>query len=390
MGAHLDDGRRVREIVAHTDPWRRDGDDCRRVGFFLLCQPFLEAGVVVEGTANGVAERGPTRRITVFRGDHECGDRHGADAGRAGTAHVETMHGKGSGVRRQQPGTVGGDGGDAKAPHPRLDVESELAAGSQGAQVRFDRFRRRHRSAGEDGGHAPGQVPHHSGLPVVPGGRPRGRAVGHRQRAQQLDGAPIGDAFGDPRNRARVVEVASRRDDGQQEVLEDEGAQSRRVGGCEAHPRRDHLHHLGAHDGMITIEALADVVQEGGCEQQVGPVDPARHLSRVHGCFHEVAVDGEAVQGVALGQAAHVLPLGKQPGHDADLIERFHDVDQGRAGAEEGHERVAGRVGPRLRNGRRGRQSLQCVGRDRQVVLSCRRGGAEHEEGISAGVGVGC
>ena len=61
-----------------------------------------------------------------------------------------------------------------------------------------------------------------------------------------------------------------------------------------------------------------------------------------------MAVDGERVEGVALGQAAHAAPLGEEPAEQVVPLERFDGVHHRLSGAEQAEERTTRPIGPRL------------------------------------------
>ena len=90
---------------------------------------------------------------------------------------------------------------------------------------------------------------------------------------------------------------------------------------------------IGSPDhAVVAGPALADVVQQRGDQQQVGPVDVAGQLRGGGGGLDQVPVDGEPVPGVALRQRAHPVPLGQQPGEQPLLVQLLEDGD-GRAAA---------------------------------------------------------
>ena len=98
--------------------------------------------------------------------------------------------------------------------------------------------------------------------------------------------------------------------------------------------------------------ALADVVQQGGDEQQVGPAHPRGSArTRLDGRLQHVPVDGAAVHGVALRPVPDQRPLGQQPVDQAGLVERLPHRHGGWPGAEQGR-----RTGSRARRGHGVRQ----------------------------------
>jgi hypothetical protein len=115
------------------------------------------------------------------------------------------------------------------------------------------------------------QVRDQARLPVVPRRRAGGEPVGRRQRVQQLKEGTRADRLRDVLHGHRVVQVAPRRDLGKQQVVADGGGHQLHVGLAEADPPAHVAGHHLAGDAVITRPALADVVQEGGKQQQVGP-----------------------------------------------------------------------------------------------------------------------
>ena len=111
---------------------------------------------------------------------------------------------------------------------------------------------------------------------------------------------------------------------------------------------------------MVAGVALADVVQQGAHHEQVGAVDPVDERRGVGGRLAEVPVDGEAVVGVALGQAPDVAPLGQDRLPEALLVEGLDDADRRAAG--EAAARRTGAGPPRAHGvgiGRRGREPVE-------------------------------
>ena len=60
---------------------------------------------------------------------------------------------------------------------------------------------------------------------------------------------------------------------------------------------------------VVADATLADVVQQRGEDQQVGPWCAVGQRGRLGAALEQVTVDGVAVEHVALGQAPHGLPL---------------------------------------------------------------------------------
>ncbi len=177
---------------------------------------------------------------------------------------------------------------------------------------------------------------------------------------------------------------------GQQEVVLHEAHQHLDVGRWETEPRADapdERHPLGR---VIARVPLAEVVEQRPEQQQVGTIDPAGEGGGVGGRLPEVAVDGEAVVGVALRAAAHGRPLREQPHEDPPLVERFEHVDRPVPLAEEGDELVHGTVRPALAPGvdvdARG-QTVERRAAEADLSLGGDACGAQHEHRIAGRIG---
>jgi hypothetical protein len=139
------------------------------------------------------------------------------------------------------------------------------------------------------------------------------------------------------------------------------------VVGREPHPGA----HLGDHrlagDGVVVApqadEALADVVEPGPDQEEVGPGDPADEVGGAHRGLAQVPVDREAVVGVALRAAADRRPLGQHGDEQAFLVEGLDDAHGRPTRAQQGNQALAGLVRPRVAEGRRagGGQAVQAV-----------------------------
>ena len=98
--------------------------------------------------------------------------------------------------------------------------------------------------------------------------------------------------------------------------------------------RRDGLAHLA----VVARPALADVVQQRGDQQQVGPVDVPGQLGGGGRRLDQVPVDGEPVPRVALRQRPHPVPLGHQPGEQALLVQLLQHRHGGAAAGQQPEE----------------------------------------------------
>ena len=91
---------------------------------------------------------------------------------------------------------------------------------------------------------------------------------------------------------------------------------------------------------MVTVAALADVVEQRTEQQQVRPRDPPRQRSRFDRRLDQVPVNRVAVQRIVLPAVANALPLRNQPSHQTRLIECFEDHQCRAASTEKCDERV--------------------------------------------------
>ena len=117
-----------------------------------------------------------------------------------------------------------------------------------------------------------------------------------------------------------------------------EAAQAIGVSGGEPHPQGDRPDEPHAALGVIAGVALADVVEEGGDDQQVGAIHLSEQTARLDRGLDEVPVHGVAVEGVALRAALHRSPLGDQHRPDAGVVQLLEHGDEPLAGAQEGEE----------------------------------------------------
>ena len=149
-------------------------------------------------------------------------------------------------------------------------------------------------------------------------------------------------------------------------------------------------HHLDADRGVVARESLADVVQEGPDQQEVGPIDGVGETGRQCGGLQQMTVDGVGVVGVALGLVPDRGPFGNQADEQSVLVQRLDLVDGGPAEAEqvdEGGERL---LGPRIpRRGHAVGQAMErCLG-DGPVRPGGGRRQAQGERGVVGDRGQG-
>ncbi len=93
------------------------------------------------------------------------------------------------------------------------------------------------------------------------------------------------------------------------------------VGRRETHARGDAVDDLHADGRVVAGKALADVVQEGADEEQVGPLHRVGQLGGQRGGFEQVPVHREGVVGVALRLVPDGGPLGNETNEQAVLVE---------------------------------------------------------------------
>src|SRR5690606_6619469 len=109
----------------------------------------------------------------------------------------------------------------------------------------------------------------------------------------------------------RVVQVTPGRGLGKQQVVADHGGQHVHVLRGQPDAGADVADHHLAGRGVVAGPALADVVQQGGDQEEVGTGDLTGVAGGVGGRLDQVAVDGETVDGVALRTVPHALPVRK-------------------------------------------------------------------------------
>ena len=176
---------------------------------------------------------------------------------------------------------------------------------------------------------------------------------------------------------------------GQQQVQLNEPDQNDALVGREPHAF-GHFgadHHAGF--GVVAGEALAQVVEEGADEQQVGPVDSVDEAGGVGASLEQVAVHGEAVVRVALGLVAYGRPLRQVALEEPATVEGLDGGDGRTPGGEHPHQDGPQRVGPGHIRGRGlAGQQVERVPGDGQVVLGRHRGQPEGEGGVPGRIGV--
>ena len=244
-------------------------------------------------------------------------------------------------------------------------------------------------AAAEDVGDPTHQVAHEVGLPLAPRRRAGGEAVGFGEAGQEPEREQVADGFGDALDGGRVVEVATRGDVGQEQVVAHHGLEHRDVLGREPHPRADRVEQVDADVGVVAGVALADVVEERAEHQQIRAVGAGDQRGRVRRRLHQVPVDREAVVGVPLRLAPDRLPLGEDVHPEAQLVERLDHGDGAVAREQEVDEGGTDLRRPGVRQvPGSGRQALERRPVDAGVAGRGGGGGSEHQARVDGGVGV--
>ena len=243
----------------------------------LVAFPFLEQpgqrDPAVEGGAQVGAHPVPVGQVVERRRHLESQQRHPRAGVRQG--------------RRRPHGHAGqrqhaGDDGEQPRPVRRRDRSAPPSARSssgrscrEGRSLGASAQRRR-----VSGGGRPSRVAatrldqpvDQARLPGAPGRRPGGQAVGPVEHGQQFEGVRVTDRGGDRRPRwpgPRGPAGSPR------PAAAGAGARALQVATSLGRPRRGPAaDHPDADLGVVAAAALADVVEEGAEQQQVGPGDP--------------------------------------------------------------------------------------------------------------------
>ena len=222
-----------------------------------------------------------------------------------------------------RPGPVGGGDdhpgrieGDRGQPGGVYLVDQHLILGGRGAGPAGRASPASTRSARVD------QLRHQTGLPGAPGRGAGGAAVRLGQRAEQVQRHPVAGGPGHVGHRRRVVEVAPGGGVGEEEVVPHQVHQDLDVVRAESHAG-GHACGRGPCPPAVWSPGipLADVVQQGADQQEVGSLDPVGEPCRQCGGLQEVPIDGIGVVGVALGLVADGGPLGDEPHQEPVLVE---------------------------------------------------------------------
>ena len=252
------------------------------------------------------------------------------------------------------------------------------------------RFGTRQRLTGHHHPAATHQVGHERGFPIAPHTRPGGLRVRFRERVQQFEQLRIAaqrlghalDGFG-------IVEVASARRYGQQEVVAHHVGDRVDVLRRQSEPLRDRDHQVGPEHAVVYAPTLADVVQQRTKRKQVRSSNAGGQRGRVDGGFDDVPVHGPFVRDIARRQVADCVPFRQEPAPQPGAVERLDGVQQRRAGQEHDQQVVQRFPGPGRWQVRGAiRQPLQRAGADRQVGVRRRGSHSQHQTGIGFGFGL--
>ena len=140
------------------------------------------------------------------------------------------------------------------------------------------------------------------------------------------------------------------------------------IGGWVAHPLGDRMHETHTDLTVVAGVALADVVEQATQDKQVGTLDPIDEPSGFGRRLQQVTIDGEPVVGVALRAMPIRGPLRNQSGDEIDLVKCFDHPDHVVPHQQQVDEKLAGFIGPRIREGGAfGRNAIQNIADDEGV-----------------------
>ena len=233
------------------------------------------------------------------------------------------------------------------------------------------------------------QALHEPTPPRRPRRRAGGAGVGLGEGRQQVEERFRLHDLGDVGRSGRILDVAPRGDVRQQEVPAHEPADRASVRLREPPAPRDVDGHGVTHLAVVAGSPLPDVVQQGADGQQVGPVDAADDLSRLHAGLDAVPVDGVAVHRRRRAPQPDVDPLGEPVVDDAGVVELVPHRHQARTGREQVDDRAGGARRPRLRQlAERFRQVSGGVRSERESGLSRHRRSTQGDLRVVARVGI--
>lgn len=401
--AHLQDRGQGGDVRDHRDPGRRrDHPAPARVGRLTVGQLRRDVQRAVQGADQVGTEPGGLRQRAVLRGHPPAQHQHLAQPVRelrraqVGRPDGEPVQGQHPGHRRQDPRLVGDGDDEVHADRVLLLAGLERQdrfAGAQGLHGQAFLFGgrdlrcpgRRGRAA-QYGGDPRDEVRHERSAPRAPRGGPGGQGVRLGQGVEDLQRAHRAHGLGDRAHRGRVVQVAPGGGVDQQQVVPYERPEDGDVVRVEADTGGD-----VAGDGLpghrvVARPALADVVQERGHQQQVGAADPAGEGGGPYRRLDQVPVHGPGVHGVALGAAAHPLPVREQPGDQALGLQGLPHGHRRLPRPQQGEQLFAGlgRPGHGERFALR-RESAYGVQGDGQTRLRGGRAEPQGEDGIAVG-----
>ena len=304
-------------------------------------------------------------------------------------AHALRVHAEHRHLDREEPERVGRDEGDttgAGVDGQRAveGVEMGIAPGRRGVGHRLARTPSQLRSDPVD------QSLEQAGLPVAPRGGTGGDRVGDGEGGQEVERVLGAGGVGHCRDRRGILEVATGREAGQQQVVAHEIDEHGDVVGVEAHAGGDGLREHDAVVGVVAGATLAQIVQQRAHQQEIGPAHRSHVVGGARDRLEQVTVDGEAVERVALRLAAHAVPLGQVVHEQPVLVEQLDHRHHGVAAAEQGHERVAGRRRSTARAPRRlPRRSAALSARERDTEVRGIGRGPQHQRRVVGRIRVG-
>jgi hypothetical protein len=157
----------------------------------------------------------------------------------------------------------------------------------------------------------------------------------------------------------------------------------------EAHPGSDPARERLARHAVLGQPALADVVQQAGDQQHVGPADTADQPGGLHAGLHDVPVDGEAVDRRRVREQPDPFPLGQDRVQGTRLLQRLPHRQQPGSRGEEPDQRLTCGRGPGVGQRRAlGDQAGRGRGSQLQVALRRDRGGPEQQGRVTGRPGV--
>ena len=222
----------------------------------------------------------------------------------------------------QEADAIGSPHGHVEATLALLQQDPNALAGGHGplvlGQARGDRhLLPRQLAAGADD-----EVREQRPLPGGPRQRSGGQRICLGKGREELQELHRAHRAGHRRDRVGVIQVPTRGDLGQQQVVPAQVDERLAVRLVVAQVRGDLADQAHPDVGVVLPRPpLADVVQQRTHEQQVRPVHPSGQGTGLHSGLQQVPVDGVPVDRVVLGRGAHDLPVRDQGGDHPGLVE---------------------------------------------------------------------